>query len=80
MIIDTNGFEIGKLVWVYFKTNIKHGGISKPTPFMIRCFKYYPNKLILVNEYGIEWDSRMVYKSEQQCQLACYNLNGINND
>ena len=40
----------------------------------------YIDKLILISDYGIECNSKNTYKSEQECQLACDKLNGVNHD
>ena len=74
MIIDTNGFEIGDEVWCGF-----HSMGSReitPAPFIIKGFKYYIDKLILVSNYDIECNSKNTYKSQSECQLACDKLNG----
>ena len=78
MIIDTNGFEIGDEVWVVFRSI--GTGETIPIPFIIKGFKYYKDKLILINDYDAECIFKNSYKSESECQLECDRLNGVSHD
>ena len=74
MIIDTKGFEIGDEVWVVFHSMMT--GEKTPIPFIIDGFKFYKDKLILINDYSVERNTNNVFHSEQECQLECDRLNG----
>ena len=78
MIIDTNGFEIGDEVWVAWVVfhSIMMTGEKTPIPFIIEGFKFYKDKLILINDYSVECNAKNVYHTKQECQIACDKLNG----
>ena len=78
MIIDTKGFEIGDEVWVVFRSMMT--GEKTPIPFLINGFKFYKDKLILINDYSVECNAKNVYNTEQECQLACDRLNSEYHD
>ena len=78
MIIDTNGFEIGDEVWVMFHRMAT--GEKTPIPFIIEGYKFYKDKFILINDYSVECNAKNVFHTEQECQLACDRLNGVNHD
>ena len=78
MIIDTKGFEIGDEVWVVFHSVMT--GEKTPIPFIIKGFKFYKDKFILINDYSVECNSKNIYKTEQDCQLECDRLNGVSYD
>ena len=79
MIIDTNGFEIGDEAWVVFRgLGRKYG--ATPSIFRIDGIQYCNKKIKLMSKYGTCISINNVYKSEQECQLECDRLNGINHD
>lgn len=78
MIIDTNGFEIGDEVWVEFHSMTT--GLSSPCSFIIDGFAYRKNEIIIMNDYNAECYAKDAYLTQQECQLECDNLNGINHD
>lgn len=76
MIINTKGFEIGDEVWIVFHSMMT--GEKTPIPFIVEGYKFYKDKLILINDYSVECNAKNVYCTEKECQLACDKLNGKN--
>ena len=79
MIIDTNGFEIGDEVWAvsyYFNHASAHS-------FKIYSFNICEDGIIAsANKslYFSQCNIQSLFHSEQECQLACDKLNGVNHD
>ena len=76
MIIDTNGFEIGDEVWVIFRGFARN--TITPIRFIIKGFEYYNGKITLISNYKVRCDINHVFKTQQECQLECDRLNGVN--
>ena len=79
MIIDTNGFEIGDEVWVVFRgLGRKYG--ATPSIFRVAGVQYCNGKTKLMSEYETCITIDNVYHTQQDCQLECDRLNGVNHD
>jgi len=79
MIIDTNGFEVGDNLFAIFKSAFS-GKNCFSVCFRIESFRCYKDKIVAISDYGVNCNIKSLYKSEQECQLACDRLNGINHD
>lgn len=79
MIIDTKGFEIGDEVWIPNLFCIP----CKPVKLKIKSF-LYDGSSTFVYFCNIGWDKMVfidcLYRTEQECQLACDRLNGEYHD
>lgn len=78
MIIDTNGFEIGDEVWCTIK---QYGKEFKPFYSIIYSFIINNEGLQAITPLGkVKINGLFNCNCEQECQLACDRLNGINHD
>ena len=78
MIIDTNGFEIGDEVWWVDREFYD----IKPSSFIIFGFAILKDEIFALpigNEF-VDINIDCLYTNEQDCQLACDKLNGINHN
>ena len=80
MIIDTNGFEIGKIATYPKLVRFNH---YKPTEIRIEYFHVGKNGIIAVETKRFENDEMSLicnlYHTQSECQLACDKLNKESN-
>lgn len=80
MIIDTNGFNIGDEVWIPYDTSntlrnhfepVFYGTVKEDGGLSLSVYTY---------DSVMEICHANCHHSEQECQLFCDKLNGVNHD
>ena len=81
MIIDTNGFEIGDEVWVKISTPNPLYSLFQPFLYGKAVEDSGFSVTVIINDGSyMNICHANCHHTEQECQLTCDRLNGVNHD